>query len=240
MEIHVLTYMKRIFLVLSFALATMTSCKHNPIYPNGYVPGNVPTVSQVCDPDTAYFQNEILPILIANCNYSGCHNEPYGADGVILSNYTQVMQSGEVRSGRPSESDLYEVLIETRDDKRMPPPPYPRLSSEQIAKVRKWIEQGALNNQCEENTADCDTLNVPFTTVQSIINTNCVGCHSGESASGNTNLETYVTISTAGGNGRLIGAISHAPGYAAMPPGTTLPACDILKIQAWISQGMNP
>lgn len=232
--------MNRLYIVLTLSLATMTSCKHDPLYPNGYVPGNEPTVSQVCDSDTAYFQNDVLPILVANCNYSGCHNEPNGADGVILSNYAQVMQSGEVRSGSPGESDLYEVLIETRDDKRMPPPPYARLNSDQIAKVRKWIEQGALNNKCEENTADCDTLNVPFSAVQTIINSNCVGCHSGGSASGDVNLETYATISAAGDNGRLIGAIAHVSGYTPMPPGTTLPACDILKIQAWISQGMTP
>jgi mono/diheme cytochrome c family protein len=233
--------MERPFLVLALSLViAINGCKHDPIYPNGYTPGNEPTVSQSCDSDTAYFQNDVLPILVATCNYSGCHNEPNGADGVILSNYVQVMQSGEVRSGRPGESDLYEVLIETRDDKRMPPPPYARLSSEQIATVRKWIEQGALNNKCVENTTDCDTANVPFRTVQTIINSNCVGCHSGGGASDGVNLESYASIRTNTENGRLKGAITHASGYTAMPPGITLPACDILKIEAWINQGMNP
>lgn len=233
--------MKRSFtIILTLAFSYLMSCQHDPIYPVGQAPSDVPTNSLACDPDTTYFQNEILPILVSNCTYAGCHNEPYGQDGIILTNYALIMQSGQVNPGRSGNSDLYEVLNESRDDKRMPPPPYARLSSDQIAKVRKWIDQGALNNQCEENTTDCDTISVPFNAVQTILNTNCIGCHSGGSASGNVNLETYASIRIHAANGRLTGAINHSVGFAVMPPGTSLPACDIMKIEAWINQGMNP
>lgn len=240
MEIHVSFSMTPFFIFsLRLALLLLVNCKHNPIYPTSADPTKTPINSPECDHDTVYFQNDVLPILISNCTYSGYHSEPYGQDCVILSSYAHVMQSGEIKPGRSDASDLYTILNESREDKRMPPPPYTRLNTEQIEKVRKWINQGAINNQCEKNTADCDTLNVPFSTIQNLLNANCIGCHSSGRVNGGVILDTYVSIRLTAGNGSLIGAVTHAAGFTAMPPSTSLSACNILKIEAWVRHGVS-
>jgi hypothetical protein len=53
--------------------------------------------------------------------------------------------------GRPQESLLIRKLTETRDAcppfyGRMPPPPRPPLSADQIETIRTWIREGARNN----------------------------------------------------------------------------------------------
>ncbi|MEY4144239.1 MAG: hypothetical protein RLZZ335_91, partial [Bacteroidota bacterium] len=66
-------------------------------------------------------------------------------------NYTNVMQGNNVRPGRPDNSEIYEVITESDPDKMMPPPPYSPLSDSERAMIRRWIEQGALNNACNPN-----------------------------------------------------------------------------------------
>ena len=74
---------------------------------------------------------------------SGCHDDGSHQDGVVLTSYEKVMATADVRPGRPDNSDLYEVLIETDPDKKMPRPPRNPLTNTQIGQIKKWIEQGA-------------------------------------------------------------------------------------------------
>lgn len=232
--------MKYILMHLFLSLLLLNaSCRHDPIYPPGYDPSKNPISTGLpCNPDTAYFVNDILPIMISNCAMSGCHDAQTKADGVQLTSYATIMQSGTVRAGDPNESDLYEVLIESRDDKRMPQPPYPRLDAAKIELVRKWIQQGAQNNACLDNAGECDTINMTYTShIAPIINSNCTGCHSGNNPSGNVLLTNYNQVASVASNGLLLAVVSHSPGVAAMPPGNRLSDCNVNKIKAWANQG---
>jgi len=63
-----------------------------------------------CDPDTAYFQNDVLPLLMSSCGIAGCHDPQTAEDDVILTSYFYVMETADVEPGEPWESDLWERL----------------------------------------------------------------------------------------------------------------------------------
>ena len=66
----------------------------------------------------------------------------------------------------------------------------------------------------------------------------CYGCHSGTVPEGGISLAQHASVKALVDNGRLMGAINHASGYAAMPQGAPqMDACDISRIQAWIDAG---
>lgn len=88
--------------------------------------------------------------------------------------------------------------------------------------------------------SNCDTSNVTYSsTITGIINSyGCLGCHVGANPSGGINLETYANVKMVVDNGRLYGAISHAPGFRPMPDGAAkMNSCDLKKVKAWIDAG---
>lgn len=218
-----------VFALLSISItAYVSSCTHETINPsNGQ-----------CDPDSVYFENDILPLIVSNCATSGCHDAASAEDGVVLDNYENIMSTGEVKSGRPSRSELYEVLTKSGDD-RMPPPPASALSSEQIKLIENWIDQGALNNSCIAEETGCDTASVTLSaTVRPVLTQWCQGCHNNTSASGGVNVESYTGLKAIADNGSLLGSIKHETGYKAMPQGLSkLDDCSIAKIEIWIREG---
>ena len=238
-----------LFLLVLFMLM-LTSCKHEPevlpIEPltgnngngnnggngSGNGNGNVST----CDPDSVYFETQILPLLVSNCAKPGCHTPQDHQDGVVLNSYLNIMATGDVRPGNPGNSDLYEVLVETDPDDKMPPEPATPLTSSQINLIYRWIAQGAKDNSCS-NT--CDTTNVTFSaTVFPLLQANCVGCHSGSAPGGNIRLENYANVLAVAQNGKLLGSVNHSAGYKAMPfGGNKLPACNIDQIRIWVDGG---
>jgi hypothetical protein len=102
------------------------------------------------DPDTVYFESDVLPILRASCAKPPhaamqCHDDNAEED-VRLDSYAAVMASDVITPFDPEESELYKKITETDEEKRMPPSAAgdPALSSEQIAIIQKWITQGAV------------------------------------------------------------------------------------------------
>ena len=188
-----------------------------------------------CDPDTAYFQNQILPLLISNCATADCHDGSSEDNDVVLVDYASVIQTGKVKPGDPYESKLYKVIVKDEPDDRMPPPPANALNIEQTEMVKKWILQGALDNFCE----DCDTTNVTFSSsVWPILETNCVGCHSGVTPAGDIPITNYNEVVTIANNGKLLGVIGHETGFSPMPKnGAKLADCKIKEIEIWIADG---
>lgn len=85
----------------------------------------------------------------------------------------------------------------------------------------------------------CDTVNMAYTAnVVPILKANCYSCHGNGSALGGVTLDNYAAVQTRASNGQLIGVITHASGYPAMPEGgAKLSDCDINKIQDWINRG---
>lgn len=223
-----------------------SSCQHEPIIDDntGGNGGTNPTdttdtiiiITEIgCDPDTVYFQNDILPIIQSNCAYSGCHGDGSAQDGVDLTNYFSIISTADVEAFDLDGSDLYEVITETDPDKVMPPPPNNTLNADQITLIATWIMQGALNNSCEE----CDTTSVTYANVVSpIIQNNCQGCHSGSFPSGGISLTNHAEIQAYALSGALEGVINHDPGYVAMPYNQPqLPDCQLDQIRIWVAEG---
>ncbi|MFT3845752.1 MAG: hypothetical protein QM725_11910 [Lacibacter sp.] len=223
---------KTLQLVLAFAII-FASCKHDSLIPGGTPPPGVtpPPVnaSVIC------FQTDVLPVFTSNCAKSGCHDAVTKADGLRFDNYTEIMK--KIRANNPNDSEAWKVILETRDDKRMPPPPASALSKAQKDSIYKWIVQGALN------TANCgtycDTTLFTFSSaVFPVIQASCTGCHSGALASGSIDLSSYSTIRAQALNGKLFGTISHANGFSPMPQGLNkLTDCKITQIKKWIDAG---
>lgn len=226
-------------LLTSFIIAgvlLIVACKHDPFAPpalpgNNPVPGgNSPSVTN----DSVSFQTEILPILQSNCAMSGCHAQNNPQKNVRLNTYANVMNSDVIEPGRPDKSELVEMIEETDEDKRMPPPPSPRLSQAQISLIRKWISEGARNT----NIIRCDTGNFSFAAVNSIISTVCSGCHGTSNPSGGINLTNHTGIKNAAQSGKLICAIEHGNGCSPMPQGgAKLETCKITIIKKWAAAG---
>lgn len=196
-----------------------------------------------CDPDTAYFQNEVLPLLQSSCGVTGCHDPGTATERVILTSYNFIMQTTEVVPGQPWESEIYKAIMEDDPEDRMPPPPQQPLTSGQKELIYKWIAQGALNNYCDGE--DCDSVNVTYSqTVWPIIQNACFGCHSGANPSGGISLTSYDQVKASGsispGNpGSLLGVVAWANGNVPMPKnGFQLSDCKIAQINKWIQDGM--
>ncbi|MEX2596207.1 MAG: c-type cytochrome domain-containing protein [Salibacteraceae bacterium] len=195
---------------------------------------------QSCHPDTVYFQRDVLPLITANCA-NACHNPDGGNNGVILTDYANIIADGDIRAGDPEGSDLYEMITEDDVDKRMPPAPAAALSAEQIDLIRTWINQGALNNTCDfdsgsTDSADCDPSEVSFDSdITPIFESyGCISCHGG----GSVILNNHAGVKTVADNGKLVGAINHQTGFAAMPQGgEKMDSCDIATIEKWVEEG---
>jgi hypothetical protein len=192
-----------------------------------------------CDPDTVYFKNTVLPLLISNCATGGCHDQTSHQEGVILTDYASIIQTAEVNPGNPNGSKLYKVLFggdKTREDDIMPLPPAAPFNTEQKQIIYDWILQGALNNSCD---GGCDTTNVTFAgTIWPLMQTWCTGCHTGNNAGGNIHIENYSDVVAIANNGSLMGTINHETGYIAMPKNSDkLSDCLIAEIRIWIEDG---
>ena len=231
----------------------LSSCKHDPILddldpidtttnpPDTMTMDttNMDTTGVPCDPGVVYFDNDVLPILQSNCAFSGCHDAASAEDGVILESYESVIETADVEPFNLNDSELYEVLVDTDLDERMPPVPTPALSQSQINIIATWILQGAEDLECDPNAMGCDTADVSFSGfVKPLLENNCHGCHSGASPSGGIDLSTHANIEVVANNGKLYGAIAHEAGFKPMPQnGDQLDDCDIDKIKSWIDSG---
>lgn len=221
------------FAVVLPSFFMLNGCKHtaDDVLVGG--PGDTTLNTVSCSPDTAYFVNTILPLLRSNCATSGCHDAATAKEEIVMENYGSIMKI--VKAGNAVDSKLYKVITDNSED-RMPPSPQNALTSEQIAAVKKWIDQGAKNNSCTESL--CDSVNVSFAAnVFPIFQNNCAGCHSGSAASAGIKLTNYSEIASAATSGRLAGAIKHWNGFVAMPPELSLTNCEIAKIDKWIANG---
>lgn len=224
--------MKGQFIAILVLSMSVFACTHTSLDPNN--PTNKDTTSTTstsCNADTVYFTNSILPMMISNCAMSGCHSSASAAEGVVLDTYQGILE--EVKPGKPNDSKIYESVTGSGEE-FMPPAPNTPLSTDQIALLKKWIEQGARNNTCNES---CDTSNVTYNlSIQPLIATYCIGCHGSNSPSAGIDLSTYQKVKNVADIGQLSGAVNHESGFAAMPPsGSKLSQCNLDKITIWIN-----
>jgi uncharacterized membrane protein len=212
-------------------LVAVNSCTHevpvlvvNPAPEPGPVPNN-----GVC------FESEILPLFQSNCAKSGCHDEATHKADIVLNNYANILKK-DIVPGRADNSKIYKVLFETGNDK-MPPPPNADLTLAQKTLIAKWINEGAKNTVNCNNTCDSNQFKYAAN-ISVIMNAFCTGCHSGAAASGNIDLTNYSNVKIQAANGRLVGSVTQAAGYSAMPKNANkLSDCQIAQIKKWVAAG---
>ena len=232
-------------LFFSFLLfLTTISCKHEPIINPEPLPIDTTSTTTAvngdstgwkCSPDSVYFHYDVLPVLIAACARSGCHDATTRAEGYVLSDYTNAIRKG-VSAGRATNSTLYTVIA----DGSMPPRSSGiTMTQAQKDVIAKWINQGAKNLSCNPNYGKCDTIGgAKFAAfVQPLVKNKCEGCHTGSNAGSSIKLTNYTEIKAAVATGKFWGSISYTLGYSAMPKGYKLSACELGKIDAWIKRG---
>lgn len=224
----------KLIIALIAVAALAVTCKHE-IPLAGRDGSNVPVGnSGSCHPDSVYFANTVLPLIISGCALSGCHDATTHEEGLVLNNYTGIMTI--VKAGNATESKLYKVITSRSAGDIMPPPPHAPFSSSAIASIQKWINQGARNSQC---AGSCDSTVFTYSgAVAPLINTYCKGCHNPASLGGGIDVSTYNGVKSVALNGKLLGSIQHASGYKPMPQGTNkLPDCQIRQIEKWVQAG---
>jgi hypothetical protein len=183
--------------------------------------------------DSACFSRDILPLILSNCGISGCHDANTANDDIILVDYQTIRSIVTARN--INNSPLYLVLLPGAENP-MPPYPHSALDTSSISLLRKWINEGAVDNTCFA----CDTLNVTYSAVIfSIIANNCRSCHSGSGASSGIHLENYTDIKIIASNGLLVDVIYARNGKPLMPLNNALPTCPKKQIEIWVQKGAN-
>lgn len=229
----------RTALCMVLTMVILVACVHEPVLgPEvSEVPNNGGSAGS-CDPNTVYFEQQVLPILISNCAVPGCHNAATNDnDDIQITSYATLMNSDIVRQDDPLNSDLWEAINETDPDRRMPRPPQNALTAGQKDLIQRWLVQGAQNTSCAD--ASCDTANVSYSgTIAPLVAQRCGGCHGGGSPQGGLDFSSWAVLNSVAIDGRLAAAIQHQAGAPAMPPfSTQLPDCRIDQFLIWIEAG---
>ena len=103
-----------------------------------------PPAEEVVEELGVSFQNNIQPILAAECALAGCHAAP-GAAGLNLENYDAFKKGGNNGPGFDVGDGKGSLVVKRIDGGGMPigrPP----LDGDQIQLFIDWIDEGAANN----------------------------------------------------------------------------------------------
>jgi hypothetical protein len=233
--------------IFAGVLFLIYSCQHDPLpVPDDLLEDNDSTQNvdldsdsvvfeintMACDEDTVYFNNQVLPIFIANCAISTCHDDASAAEGVILTDYASITE--KINPGDPDDSEYYTIMLKTELDALMPRDPKTGLGfslpQEELDLIRDWIIQGAKDNYCDE----CDTTQYTFSgQISTIIERSCAtssNCHDSGTSYGD--FTTYEGIYQ-----EAFAIEQRAIIYKNMPPAGPLSDCDMLILKKWIDNG---
>lgn len=223
----------RVYIVCVFL--AIQACVHELPFPEQNPGGgnnNGGGTTTACDPDTVYFKNVILPLINSTCGKSGCHGT-FNRGAFAMVDYSQITNRiGTATKFSEALNGMQEKKFENPALDYIPP------TTNQIALINTWINQGARNNGC----TSCDTTQFTYSgVIAPILRTYCLGCHTGATASAGIDLSTYVGVQTAALNGQLLGSITWVSPYTGtkqMPQGgSKLQDCNITQVRKWIESG---
>ena len=117
---------RNLILLLPIALL---SCTHNT--------PNAVDMPEIC------FESEVLPIFQTGCAISGCHDNITAEKGYIYSDYNSIMNT--ITAGDASKSKAFKAITSLSGESMPPDRP---LSIDARILIRLWIEQGAKNTTC--------------------------------------------------------------------------------------------
>ena len=134
-----------------------------------YIPGgNAPagkagsTIQRATGKETVSFASDIAPVLVKNC--IGCHNAQNPPANLNLLTTANLFRGGDrgepILPGKPADSLLMKKLKGTAEGARMPQRAKP-LDDATIAKVEKWISEGARFDGAGETSRWCKSPRSP-------------------------------------------------------------------------------
>lgn len=189
-----------------------------------------------CDTASYKYSTVINPLIQTYC--VACHGASTAAASgasIDLSNYAKLLPY--VSNGRFWGSVNHSAGFSAM------PKGGAQLSTCQLTQISKWIAAGAKNDTATVVVvppATCDTTKFLFsTTIAPLLKANCITCHSpGNVNNGGIDLTSFPVVQAYALNGKLLGSITHATGYSAMPKGMgQLSACEITQFTKWIAAG---
>ena len=221
-----------------FALAILatsllaSSCKHDET--------EISTFDEIC------FNPDVKLIFASNCAITDCHNAASAEEDYILDNYEGIMKG--ISAGDPLNSSIYKAI--TNEWINMMPPDNP-LTEEQRIKIRLWIEQGAPNNTCNNDTIIPPPVDsVCFNThIEPILLSTCgvTDCHDAISAQSGIVLTSFASLMAvrkgivpfSPSESEIFEVITETSSDDRMPPAPRSPltASQIEDFNKWISQG---
>ncbi len=108
----------------------------------------MPWIAALAAGPAADFNRDIRPLFAQHC--TACHGGVKAAGRISFVYRDQALAAGKsgkaaIVPGNPDGSELIRRVISTDPDERMPQPEHgPALSEEEIATLRRWIEEGAV------------------------------------------------------------------------------------------------
>ena len=87
----------------------------------------------------------------------------------------------------------------------------------------------------------CDTSNVSYSRIKTVLEQQCYGCHTASAPSGNVAIYDYNSLIqyVQSSKSTLIGSIKHTTASPMPKGGQKWDACKIESLEAWINQGMK-
>ena len=91
------------------------------------------------------FIADVAPILVSRC--VACHGKQKAENGYRVDTFEELQRAGDnelapVTPGDPGDSELFRLISNEDEDERMPKDASP-LSADEIALVKRWIDEGA-------------------------------------------------------------------------------------------------
>ena len=115
------------------------------------------------EPEKVSYFKDVLPIFRSK-NCTGCHQAAKRGGDYVMTDFAALLKGGEsgqaaVVPGKPAESGLIAQITPGADGKADMPKDGPPLTEPEIAKITKWIEQGAIDDTPASNLPKYDADN---------------------------------------------------------------------------------
>ena len=219
--------------MFGLALLTTNSCKHDG-----------PPADQL---EEICFTGQVLPIFSTSCGIAGCHDAITAESGYVFTDYSSIMKS--ITPGNAEKSKAYSAITSTLG---LMPPDNP-LPINKRTLIRLWIEQGA-----KETTCVNDTTGTPGTKsgttwacydrdIEPIFANSCAvsKCHDAASHEEGINLSSYAKALShiSPGNptsSKIYNAITsslNSENFMPQKPYSALSKAAIDTIYSWIKRG---
>jgi mono/diheme cytochrome c family protein len=191
------------------------------------------------------FEKDILPIFTANC--FTCHGKTAPRNGLDLRTAASALRgshNGEVISpGSPEKSLLWDKVSK----KLMPPAAYnQKLTDEQIAAIRRWIEGGAKSSAMTGGEEHPSLIRYRAE-IQPIFEKRCAGCHAGNQPAASLDFSSLKSLLKGSASGPVVVEFASEKSLlvrrllqGTMPPkgaGEPVPPAEITRLRQWVDAG---